>query len=287
MALEMRKSGSWVVLKSSALQKTPLMAKLLADRFPHLNFRFVPFHIESLFQAHRIHGFEGAIAELKILDEKHLALFDRLLKITHQRHLILILSPESFQLLNRQRPHCLESLCVVLSEIASLDYLAQIPRAIDSLLHKKRLREENEELKRQLAEHDTFSSRRFIDLYAPSELQKSAETVSDLLEQRLSVQGCLKVSMKKWHAFAPRVSASAKAELSALITRLIGSTVRGNDRILRKKENEFFIYLENADESQLESCLRRLSDQLRQFEFRIDDEVINLDFGLEPVPPVA
>ena len=146
--MSVRKGLSWIVVKSTPINRTPLLKTLLADRFPEYHFRYIRFN-ENNFKG-RFGSAQtppdGVVAELKKFQESSLPVFDKLCAEFRRSNIIFILSPKGYQLLNKRRKKKLHENIVVLSELKSLDYLIELPRLIDGVSLRLRLRKENEKL---------------------------------------------------------------------------------------------------------------------------------------------
>jgi len=271
------KDGSWIVVKSGSFNRNSLLTNLLSDRFPQSSFRYIRFlkaKIQACRKADNTNA--GVIAELKKFDENGLECFDLLTKTFQGLPIIFILSPLSYNILSRKRRKILDEQVIVISEVKSLDYLAQLPRLIEELSLRQRLRDENQEL------HELVQERRHQS--------RHLEKFSDFLNSKVlrnpkgdsAAQG-LQVTIQGWAQIKRRLGVNACSEFAALLSREISLVIRSTDRLLRSKENEFIIFLSNVSQDQISHCMNRIKTALNRVEIEVNRQLIEIPFSVKKV----
>lgn len=262
------KGVCWLVIKSSPLSRNVLLKNILANRFPSIKFEYLRFHSTLFQRLAKNKGFDGVIAELKNLSEKNLPLFDRLLKKFQNSEVIFILSPKAYQVLNQKRKKSLHRSFFLLSELKSLDYLTTLPRLVEEVALRKRLKHENELLQKLFKQN--WEGPIPEEFEEPEALQETPK------------QG-IRLVIRNWNQLTRSFNEIAELECSQMISRSLASTVRGSDRVLRSKDNEYLILLENVDARQLRQCVTRLSRSLEKMQIRANSKPMNLNFALESI----
>ncbi|MBN8554496.1 MAG: hypothetical protein J0L93_03545 [Deltaproteobacteria bacterium] len=263
--------------------KSVFLKNLLEKRFPTYHFsyfRFAEFKAPAL---KKIDAPDGVIAEIKNFTSTSLKTFDAITKAHKNSPIILIVTPSGFQLLNQKRKKVLHSCIVALSETKSLDYLIQLPRLIEEIGRKKRLKAQNERLQRlvekkfpQLSSFDPARS-----LSCPIQ---SRQILGELLGPREDKSKFgLKITLNSWSRAKSALSDIGTTEVIDLISRMIQSAVRNSDRILHNKENEFLIFLSNADSSHLSKCKDRLEDALKGLKIHSNKREWRLPFVISSI----
>lgn len=265
--------GYWVVIKSSPLSRSHLLRALLERQFPKIHFHYLRFNKLHFGPGKKIDlklrsNAHGVIAELKQLQKTGLSYFDRLVKQFVHQPIIFILSPESFSLLSATRKKILFQHMMVISELKSLDYLTQLPRLMDEVSLRSRLKQENERLRELIA------SEKSID-----------ESLDFVLseENPHSTQKGLKITLKDWNRFKSKVGQHAQSEVIEAFSRMISRAVRSSDRILHSRENEFLVFLSNIDRVQQARCMQRVKEKLSSIEIAANTRHLDIGFSVNSI----
>lgn len=279
--------ASWIVVKSTTIDRTPLLKSLLADRFPQISFRYIRFNAKNFVPpAKSTPQVDGVIAELKTFQESDLETFDQLYKAYKKANMILILSPKAYQILNKRRKKKLHDHMLVISELKSLDYLAQLPRLIQEVGLRARLKEENKKLQ-EIMEQKEPGPKSFAEP-EPVELPVFSKSVLNSLQERRENKtrdsnGGLRIKLGNWTRTKKKLSEAAQAEVIALFTRSLTRALRSSDRVLRSKENEFIVFLSNVNKKQVDHCTHRIQDTLSSVEIYSTDGKLNLPFKIDAI----
>lgn len=275
-------SERWVVIKSTPIARTPLLKSVLSKRFENIAFQYLRYSEAALTKEWQSKSPppQGVVAELKILSEKALPLFDQLLTNYKRTPVIFILSPKSYSLLNQKRRNRLYQQTLVLSELKSLDYLAQLPRLIDDVLLKKKLEAENKKLTELMKTQGLRQQGFAADIPLGEEMPVDELLGTDTCPSRFSKKG-LVIRLSKWHQLSEKLSSAAEAEIIAALSRLLAGAVRSSDRVLRSRDDEFIVFLSNIQKDQLRLCTQRVTHSLDQFQISADGRHIPLSFSIE------
>jgi len=261
----------WIVIKQTSINRTPLLKSVLADRFPDIEFQYIRFtrkNLTRIFRERSSIPFKGIIAELKSFTEASLKDFDFLSKASEEAACILILSPSSYGILNKRRHAALEKCSMLLSEPKSLDYLSHLPRLLEDIGLKTRLRAQNERLKKMVkAPQEVFSERIFDHGLAAKSLPPAG----------------LRIIVKEWERIQKHLGHEAQKELSSQFVNQICRVVRNSDQVMQYKENEFVIFLSNVSLKQIRECTSRLQECLSKINLRANNKDLNLAFQLSPL----
>lgn len=268
------------MIKSTPVQRTPLLKSLLSERFPQSEFHYYRFSESNLKKLSQLKNFhpDGLIAELKNIKDSSLKAFDRLCKHFRDLHMIFILSPLSYSLLNQRRKKVLNASTVILSELKSLDYLAQLPRVIDDIGLRIRLQNENRELQ-ELMDKSGLMPQAFAPS-PPLSDQLPTRTIYRTRKENGSGSG-IRVKIQKWPQIKRYLNQSAQAEFIDTLSRLIAGAVRSSDRVLRSKENEFLVFLSNMDAHHLGICTQRIEDSLTRVELKANQTELQIPFSIQ------
>jgi PleD family two-component response regulator len=275
-----QKSGAgWVIIQSTPVTKSVFLKNLLEKRFPSYRFsyqRFAGFKKAAI----KLKKPDGVIAELKMLSSASLKTFDLLIKGFKDIPIILIVSPTGFQLLNQKRKKQLHSSLVALSETKSLDYLIQLPRLIEEVGRKKRLKAQNERLQR-LMEKRFPQINSFDPARNTNDPSQTREVLGELMRQEDRHSQCgLKITLRRWTDIKTNLGDTAQGEVVDLLSRMIQSVVRNSDRVLRAKENEFLIFLSNTDRRHLSKCKERLEQALSSLKIQSNQRERKIPFSI-------
>lgn len=269
--------NSWLVVRSGSKAHEALFESIMKSRFPGQCFQFLSFRSQvlpriskELKQSRPL----GVLIELKKFAEGQLKLFDQVLRESKFYHKILVLSPESYRILNQRRKKSLHLCTLVLSEFKSLDFLTQLPRIMRDVALKRSLHDNNQRLVEMVNDRDLQSFSGNPNLREPIDLSKDLH--ADLI-QRSRNQG-LRVVISSWSRLKKSLGPVAASELVEATSRTLTRTVRGSDRVLRCQENEFLVFLADMDRKQLQSCLKRLHSALEQVEITQNRRTQNLSF---------
>lgn len=265
--------GSWVVIKSSPLSKCHLLKGLLEKQYPQFHFHYYRFNKTYFGSNQKIdqsirQQCLGVIAELKQLKLSTLSYFDRLLKQFSKKPLILILSPQSFKILSEKRKTRLFQHMMIISELKSLDYLTQLPRLMDEVCLRQRLRQENEKLRKMIA------------------LESSIDDSLDRLirsPENIPTQKGLKITLLRWNQVREKIGKPAQSEVLEAVSRMISRAVRSSDRVLHSKDNEFLVFLSNIDRQQQSRCMQRVREKLSSIQISANTKDINVPFSIRSI----
>ncbi|MDB5038275.1 MAG: hypothetical protein JWQ35_1803 [Bacteriovoracaceae bacterium] len=272
---------TWMVVQSSPSTKAVFLNNILKKKFPGYSFLHSKWASES-FQKIVKENLDGIILEIKTLTEASLSIYDKFNKFYKATPKILVITPKAYQWLSVRRRDALDHSLVVLSEIKSLDYILQLPRFIEEVGRKRRLRFQNERLQR-LVEKRIPHLHSFRSTLQEAEGINSRDMIEDLLaddKQNNRAHQCgLKLKITSWKRLRNSLGATAQNELADLLSRLINGIVRNSDRVLRSADDEFLIFLSNTQSSNLSRCKDRLEKALRSF--RIEANNRNLKLPIE------
>jgi len=261
------KGVSWLVVKSPPLARNlTLLKTILSNRFPTIKFDYQRFHEESLKKVKSHTSVDGVIAILKSLQDSHLAAFDRLTKRFAGSELIFVLSPKTYQLLNQRRKKILHRSLFVLSDMKCLDYVAALPRLVEEVSFRHRLKKENEVLQALFKQN--------WDGPIPASIDLNPEDFSPKPKQKVVIQ------LRNWKQLAKSMGSIAEIEFDQMILRLLSSHIRGSDQVLRQNENEYIVLLEDIEAKNLKRCVKRISNSLRSVRFETNTKKVPLRFRL-------
>ncbi len=141
--------AAWTIIQSTHLPKSVFLKNILEKKFPSCSFIYRKFSSADFHKKRKefISGTcDGVISELKSIVGESLRLFDKIVREYRDVPHILVLTPMGYELLKKHRKKVLDRAMVILSETKSLDYLMQLPRFIEEVGVKHRLRAQNERL---------------------------------------------------------------------------------------------------------------------------------------------
>lgn len=269
----------WIVVKSQPIQRTPLLKSLLAEKFPQIRFCFMRFTLPSLEKEKRSKSERphGVVAELKKFPKNGIFLFDALCRQFKHSNLVFILSPNSYSILKEKRRSKLMEQTMIISEMKSLDYLAQLPRVIEEIGLKQQLLAENKKLEKLVRE-------RVLGFQSSQENPPLNENfrVSRYLQTSSSEDSShgLKIKLNKWTRLKKEIGDMGQNELISSMTRIITGVVRSSDRVLRTKEDEFIVFLSDVDRHQITKCIDRLRQALKDFSISVNQKHFPLPFTI-------
>lgn len=267
----------WMVIKSTPIKRAPLLKSILSSRFPHLQFEYLRFSSKS-FRSKK-QPVSGLIAELKLLREKSLPSFDRMLKTFEGAPMVLILSPASYQLLEKRRPTKLSKHTVLMSEPKSLSYMMQLPRVMEDLISRQELLAENLKLEKQI--------RGSVSQSFDEELPVLGTDLKEALGFHPGKLG-IQIQIKKWKDLKRRLGEVGQSELMTRLFDQISRAVRQDDRILRTDENELTVFVSNIQKKQLKTCEKRVSEVLSQIKISTEkNKALKLPFAIRRLEDLA
>lgn len=270
--VQLKSAARWCVFVNTLqAQNNALLKNILTKRFSHHRFDFKRLEGRSLLGTISKTQWDGIIADLKTLSDRSLPLLDKMMKAFRQTPFIMVVNPVGFQLLQKRRPKYLDRPMILLSETKSLDYLLHLPRFIDEVGRKKRLKAQNERLQRLAAQR------------LP---QLSETSIADSLraDENTKTWRCgLKIQFRDWSRLKRSVGETGLTEIASTISRVIQTSVRNSDRVLHANEDEFLIFLSHAESSQLKRCQERLSQSLKTFDITANQRNIKLPFTITPL----
>jgi len=272
-----RLGSSWVIVENARREKSTFLKNFLSKRFPKHSFFYRK--LQQATSAHRATKsatLEGVIAELKSLNEQSLPLIDRLHKEYKNCPMILILTPAVYQVLNRRRKRLLDRTTVLISETKSLDYLIQLPRFMDEVGRKRRLRFQNERLQRLAERHLPNFNGQGFSAGGSSE----RDLLPTLMSRDRSSQCGLKVKIQNWRQTSKVLGEFGRNEVVDLVSRMIHEIVRNTDRVLRSQEDEFIIFLSNASPDHTNRCKDRLEKALENFTLSSNERDLKFPFAI-------
>jgi GGDEF domain-containing protein len=228
---------------------------------------------------------DGVIMELKAFTIDNVNALDRITKKLKGIPTILVATPASYQVLISSRRGQIDQSLVILSEQKSLDFVIQLPRFIEDVATKRRLRLQNERLQRMLAK--TSPAQHFLPSTTAPEPQMVKQVLRVDREAHQGQQCALKISFKNWNRIAKTIGASGRVEVLELISRLIHKSVRNSDRVLRSAEHEFLVLLSNTRSVHLARCKERLERALKALALEKDSRPVRLAFAISSLETYA
>jgi len=275
--------NSWIIVHSLPTSKSFFLKNFLERKFPKLNFEYKKFKGSSTEQTAKSNSIAGVILELKSLNKTELKVVDRLWRKLKSKPCIFIVTAEGFQLLHQARPEMVQTNPVILSETKSLDYILQLPRFMNEVGRRNRLKKQNERLTRLMAEKMTEVAS-FKD---PIELPE-VEISVDVVEGQIGKNICgLLVSLKRWTSLKKIFGELGQTELMQAIGRMINSAVRNSDRVLHWKEDEFLVFLSNTEPRNLSMCRQRVERALRSLSVKANQREIALPFAVRSIEQMS
>ncbi len=197
---------------------------------------------------------------------------------------ILVLSPTVFTAINARARKILDDAVVVLSDIKSFEYVLQLPRLMEEVSRKRRLRHQNERLQRMLLERQGQPiEEKILALGSANDFSQTRRIVDDLLKSDRSPGCALKVTLKNWSRTKNSFSPAGQTEILDLVVRLIGRVVRNSDRVLRSEEDEFTVFLSNAHPGTLNRCKERLESSLGDLRIEANEREIRFPFSISTI----
>lgn len=270
--MRVRSGTNWVIIHSLPTSKSFLLKNLLAKRFPKVEFSYFRFGSDEKIGTELLNASAGIILELKELAKTQLKTLDRLWRLTQGRPMISILSPEGFQLLNAKRPDFIQKTTTILSDAKSLDYLMHLPRFIEEIGRRQRLKMQNERLKRLMEKTESQNK------------DQSQSITEEVLTEVVGRNLCgLRVTLKKWTQLRVKLGNYAQSEILASIGRSIHSAVRNSDRVLHWKDDEFLILLENAEPKNLDLCRDRVKKCLDGLSIKANNRDMSFPFSVRQI----
>lgn len=275
-----RLGAHWSIIHSLPSSKAILLKSFLSKKFPQYVFENKKFEDWSQTS---FKSTAGIILELKDLSGSKLRSLDSLWKRAKALSTLIILTPESHQLLKDRRPQILKSASIILSDRKSLDYIPQLPRWIESAERRDHLKTQNERL--QLLMEKTFGAITSFSSRSPSDYRNIAE---DMIQGVNGKSYCgLRISLQRWPSLKKKIGLVASSEITETITRMINSTVRHSDRVLHWKDDEFLIFLSNAEPKHLNLCRKRVEQLLSSLNLVANEKPISLPFSVRTVEQMA
>ncbi len=214
--------------------------------------------------------------------------FDRVARAVLCLPTIIIASPSGVQFLNSKRKKTIDRCTIVMSEIKSLDYILQLPRLIEDVGRKKRLQTQNERLQRMIEKKmpglQSFSGNTPLQMAVPPREDVRHILVSE--EKSHGAQNGLKVKIKTWAKLRTSLGLAGRTEILDLLSRIIHSSVRNSDRILKTDEDEFLVFLANTPSGQITRCRERLEKAFKEIRLEANDKLLKLGLSVRPLPQV-
>ena len=266
-----------MVVQSSPSPKSVFVNGFLEKKFPSYTFTYMKCTSQS-FRLSAKEALDGIILELKTFSDSAIAAYDKIHRQFKNIPKILVVTPSTYQWLGLKRKKALDHSLVLLSETKSLDYILQLPRFIEEVGKKKRLRLQNERLQR-LVEKRIPHLHGFGISQNLNTLPNYEETIDGLISENTSprqMQCGLKLKLKTWTKLRSALGTTAQNEVLDLLYRIINSVVRNSDRVLRSAEDEFMIFLSNTQNTQLARCRERLERALKSFRVEANNRMLRL-----------
>ncbi len=256
----------WLVVKTPpSYRNLELLKSILSNRFPAIKFDYQGLQGSMFKKLTSANGFDGVIAVLKSFHEKNLPLYDRLLKKFAQSEIIFVLSPKTYQILNARRKNTLNRSLFLMSETKCLDYLATLPRFIEEVRLRHRLKRENEALQKMFRQN--------WDGPLPAEFELNEPDYPRTKRQ-------LSIKIENWKRIAKHLSSVGEIEIDQAILRLLSSAIRSDDHVLRRNEDEYLVLLYDLESVQLKKCMKRISSALKGLQLEANEKTIPLRFKL-------
>jgi hypothetical protein len=269
-AVRALKGVRWLVIKTPPLSRNFILLKsILSSRFPHIKFEYQRFQKSLNSKISNMTGVDGVIAVLKNFEADQIALFDRLTKKFSRSEIIFVLSPKTYQILQRRRKKALDRSLFLLSEIKCLDYIAALPRLINEVSLRHRLRRENDELQKLFRQN--------WDGPLPEEFKEEGWSDPVITSER---DHQIAIRFMNWSKISKDLGQVAELEFDQIIQRVLSSSIRGSDRVMRRKQNEYLLFFNDVDTRQLQKCKQRLSKSLKALQLSANNKRIPLRFQL-------
>jgi GGDEF domain-containing protein len=270
----------WMVIQSAPSSKVVFLQELLKKKFP--TYSFIHTKGSTELQIFFKQTWDGIILEMKMLNELSLGIYDKINKNFRNVPKILVLTPPGYQWFMARRKDALDHSLVILSDIKSLDYVLQLPRFIEEVGRKKRLRMQNERLQR-LIEKKIPHLQGFSMPTQNALSINSREMIRGFLAEEMRGKRShpcgLKLTLKGWNKVQKLIGSAAQNEVVDLLYRLISGIVRNSDRVLRSAEDEFLIFLSNTQSASLSRCKERLEKALDSLQIEANSR--NLKFPVK------
>lgn len=172
---------------------------------------------------------------------------------------------------------------VILSETKSLDYILQLPRFMNEVSRRNRLRNQNERLTRMMAEKMNE-----VAAFGDQSELPNVEISVDVFEGQTGKNICgLLISLKRWTGLKKRLGSIVQAELMQSVGRLINSAVRNSDRVLHWKEDEFLVFLSNTEPKNLSLCRQRVERSLSTIVLKSNEKEVQVPFNVRSLEQMA
>ena len=153
-----------------------------------------------------------------------------------------------------------------MSEIKCLDYFATLPRFIEEVSLRHRLRRQNETLQNLFKQN--------WDGPLPAEFDTVEETEYPRVKKQVVVK------FDNWKAVSQQLGTVAEVEFDQAVLRLISSSIRGGDHVLRRKDDEYLVLLHDVESAQLKKCIKRITSSLNGLRLETNNRKLALRFKL-------
>ena len=246
---------------------------LLARKLPLMQFHFTKFQSAELKKRSFLDQMDAVIAELKSIDRSDLKLVDHLWKKLRSRPAIFVVSPDGYQLLSKLRPQIVQKAVVLLSEIKSLDYFIQLPRLIEDIGQKVNLKNQNERLLKLIK-----SATESLEFGSVDDLPREV-----LISSARNSQCGLQIRISQWSKLRKSLGVFGHMAFMEFLSRTINSAVRNSDRVLHSKEDEFIVFLSNAEPKHVKLCKARIEKSLEAIQLSSDQRRLKVPFIVQPL----
>ncbi len=273
--MEALKGVRWLVLKTPPLSRNLVLLKsILSSRFPQIDFEYKRFQKPLFSKIKKVTGVDGIIAVLKNFETAQLPLFDQLVKKFSRSEIIFVLSPKTYQILNKKRKKTLNASLFLLSEVKCLDYITALPRLIDQVSVRHKLKRENEALQKLFRQN--------WEGPLPAEWTESSWH-PQTLERHQPPQ--ISIRLANWSQISKELGSIAEIEFDQMIQRLLSSNIRGGDRVMRRHQNEYLLLFSDLDKNQLKKCKQRLQQSLKELRLEANEKSIPIKVQVSQPDP--
>ncbi len=244
---------------------------LLSRKIPAMQFQFERFHSSQMKQKNLLERIDAVIAEIKAIDRSELKLVDQLWKKLRSRPAIFVVSPHVYQLLSKSRPVIAQKAVILLSEVKSLDYFIQLPRLIEDIGQKLSLRNQNERLLKLIR-----SATESIEVGSRDDNPRE-----HLISGARQSQCGLPIRIAQWSRIKRSLGTFGHVAFMEFLGRTINSAVRNSDRVLHSKEDEFIVFLSNAEPKHVKLCKARIEKSLELIHLSADQRRLKVPFVVQ------
>jgi len=238
-----------------------------------MQFQFGRFQSAEIREKTFLDRIDAVIAEMKNIDRSDLKLVDSFWKRLRSRPAILVVSPAGYQILASLRPQIVEKAVILLSEVKSLDYFIQLPRLIEDIGTKLSLKNQNERLMKLIR-----SATESLEFGSVEDLPREV-----LISTARNSQCGLQIRVSQWSRLKKSLGSFGQVTFMETLGRTINRAVRNSDRVLHSKEDEFIVFLSNAEPKHVKLCKARIEKSLEAIQVNSDHRRLKIPFIVQPL----